>query len=254
MIIDTHAHLLSPGVDTFSIIERMKDDGLEKIVNIGTDTGDSEGGVLLAKKVKDVYTTVGIHPEYASKTTKQDIEKINALASEEKVVAIGEIGLDYHFETDNKEKQKEIFIAQIKIAKAHNLPICIHTRDAKEDTYEILKKYSDIIVKPSIMHCFSEDWEYAKKFLDLGFYISFSGNITYKKSDRSFVKDIPLDRILVETDSPYLSPEPLRGTKNEPKNVKLTAQKLADLYEMDYEKFEKITRDNAYNVFKGMKR
>ena len=254
MIIDTHAHLISSGVETDKILSSMKEDGLEKIVNIGTNVKDSIGGVEVAKNNKDVYTTVGLHPEYASELTDEDLKVIDELANNEKVVAIGEIGLDYHYGAENKDQQKYFFIEQLKIAKKHNLPVCIHSRDAREDTYEILSKNKDLLVPPCVMHCFSEDREYAFKYLDLGFYISFAGNITYKKSDRSFVKDIPLDKILVETDSPYLSPEPLRGTKNVPANVKLTAQRLADLYEMDYEKFVKHTIENSYNVFKKMRK
>lgn len=254
MIIDTHAHLVTLGDLGKEAISSMREDGLEKIVNIGTNAKDSAEGIRLASENEDVFTTVGIHPEYASETTMEQLKEIDRLASGKKVVAVGEIGLDYHFRADNKAKQQEIFIEQIKIAHKHNLPICIHTRDAKEDTYKILLEHRDLLVLPSIMHCFSEDWQYAQKFMELGFYISFSGNITFKKSDRSFIKKIPLDRILVETDSPYLSPEPLRGRTNVPKNVKLTAQKLADEYEMSYEKFEKITTENAYRVFKGFKK
>lgn len=254
MIIDSHAHLLSSGMDTENIIKEMSQDGLEKIINIGTTAQDSSEGVELAKNNKNVYTTVGIHPEYASSVTDEDLSVIDKLAEEEKVVAVGEIGLDYHYGDENKEKQKEVFVKQIKIAKKHNLPICIHTRSAKEDTYQILKENINSIVLPSVMHCFSEDKEYMEKFLDLGFYISFAGNITFKKSDRSFLKNIPLNKILVETDSPYLSPEPVRGRPNVPKNVNYTAQKIADILEIDVEKFKQHTLENTYNVFKKLKR
>lgn len=254
MIIDSHAHLLSEGVDSEGIINNMKADGLEKIITIGTKVDDCEKGVDLAKQNKDVYVTVGIHPEYADEATDEQLDIIDLLAQNEKVVAIGEIGLDYHYTQDNKQKQKDLLIKQIMIAKKHNLPICIHTRDAKEDTYKILSEYKNHIIFPSVMHCFSEDKEYALKFLELGFYLSFAGNITFKKSDRSFLKDIPLDKILVETDSPYLSPEPLRGRKNEPKNANYTALKIADTLEMDVDEFKNKTVENTYRVFKRMKK
>ena len=254
MIIDSHAHLECNGMETDKIIQSMPEDGLEKIITIGTSASDSVSGVKLAEKNKDIYATVGLHPEYVDDITEKDIETIEILAEHEKVVAIGEIGLDYHYTEHNKEAQKELFIKQIMIAHKYNLPIVIHTRDAKEDTYEILSKYKDYIIQPSVMHCFSEDKEYALKFLELGFCLSFAGNITFKKSDRSFLKDIPLDRFLVETDAPYLSPEPMRGIPNVPARANLTAEKIADTLEMDAEEFKKHTLENTYKVFKKLKR
>jgi len=254
MLIDSHAHLESEGVDTFQVINNMEKDGLDKIITIGTHIEDCVSGVNLANKHNNIYCTVGLHPEYADDINDDDLKIIDELATNDKVVAIGEIGLDYHYTQNNKEKQKDLFVKQIKIAKKHNIPLCIHSRDAKEDMYNILSEYKDDIVFPSVMHCFSEDKEFALKFIELGFYLSFAGNITFKKTDRSFLKDIPLNKILVETDSPYLSPEPLRGKLNQPCNVKLTAQKIADELEMDYEEFKKIILNNTYNVFKKMKR
>ena len=252
MLIDSHAHLEHSLLNSKEIIESMNQDGLDKIVTIGTDRETSIFACELAKENANIYATVGIHPEYVDKYNDQDLEIIDKLAGQKKVVAIGEIGLDYHYTQDNKQKQKELFVKQIKLAKKHNLPICIHTRDAKEDTYQILKENEEYIVKPSIMHCFSEDREYMLKFIELGFYISFAGNITFKKTDKNLVADVPLDKILVETDCPYLSPEPLRGRVNEPKNVHYTAQLLADLKQMDYNEFCEQVRKNTYNVYKKM--
>lgn len=254
MLIDSHAHILYEDTNTKEIVDNMKADGLEKIVTIGTTAEISLKASEFVKNNKDVYCAVGIHPDYADEVTDKDLEIIDKLANEEKVVAIGEIGLDYHVGDQNKEKQKDLFVKQILIAKKHNLPICIHTRNAPWDTYQILKEHKDDLVLPSIMHCYSEGGAYAKLFLNLGFCLSFSGNITYKKSDRSFLKTVPLDRILVETDSPFLAPEPLRGTRNQPKNVAITAQKVADCLEMDFEKFCNITVENTYRVYKKMKR
>lgn len=254
MLIDSHSHILNDFIDTEKVISSMKEDGLEKIVTIGTNVKNSIEAVKLASENKDIYCAVGIHPDEIDGVTEEDFEILDKLARNEKVVAIGEIGLDYHGEGKDREKQKEVFVRQIQIAKKHNLPICIHTRNAPWDTYQILKEHADDIVKPSIMHCFSETFEYAKLFLNLGFYISFSGNITYKKSDRSFLKKIPIEKILVETDAPFLSPEPLRGTYNEPARVKYTAQKIADELEMSFEEFSKQTVENTYQVYKKMKR
>ncbi len=249
MLIDSHAHLLSESLDYKQIINDMASDNLQKIITIGTTIEDSEQSVLLASKYDNIYCTVGIYPEYASSVTDKDLEKLDELASNKKVVAIGEIGLDYHGESVDKECQKQVLVKQIQIAKKHNKPICIHTRGAKEDTYEVLKENIKDIKLPSIIHCFSEDREYALKFIELGFYISFSGNITFKKADRSFLKDLPLDKIIVETDSPYLSPEPLRGRVNQPKNVNITALKIADTLQMDFEEFCKATVENTNRVF-----
>lgn len=254
MIIDAHAHLVFENLDVDRIVANMQKDKIEKIVSIGTNVEDCEKTVKLAEKYKDVYATIGIHPEFADLYEEGDLKIIEELAKHEKVVAIGEIGLDYHYTKENVDKQKELFVKQIKLAKKLNLPICVHTRDAKEDTYKILKEYKDYIVVPSVMHCFCEDGEYAQKFLDLGFYISFAGNATFKKYDRSFIKDIPIDKILVETDSPFLTPEPYRGRSNEPANTHLTAEKIACEYEMDDEKFKNITVENTYRVYKKMKR
>ena len=199
MVIDSHAHLEMLKGDMQNIIDNMQQDGLEKIVTIGTSSKDSKVAVKIAEKNKNVYAAVGLYPEYVDDITEKDLEIIDNLASHPKVVAVGEIGLDYHRENPNKEGQKQLLIKQIKIAKKHGLPLVIHTRSAKEDTYSVLKEYKEDIVFPSVMHCFSEDREYALKFVELGFCISFAGNITFKKSDRSFLKDIPLDRFLVET-------------------------------------------------------
>ena len=254
MLIDTHAHIIHEGIDTLKVIENMKEDGLDKIITIGTNAEDSIDSVKVANQNENVYAIVGLYPEYADDITDDDIEVIRKLAKEEKVVGIGEIGLDYHVFKNNKEKQINLFKAQLEIAAENDLPVCIHTRSAAEDTYQILKEYAPRLKNKGVMHCFSENREYALKFLELGFYISFSGNITFKKSDRSFLKDIPFDRILVETDSPHLSPEPFRGQINVPARVKYTAQKISDELCIDFEKFCDITLENSYRLYKKMRR
>ncbi len=248
-MIDTHAHLLSFENDGEKIIKNMRADGLEAIVTIGTTVLDSKKSVEIAQKHENIYAAVGIYPEFANNTTILDIEEIRELGKQEKVVAIGEIGLDYHGENVDKAKQKWLFIEQLKIAHELHLPFCIHCRNAAEDVYQILSENRHLIENSGLMHCYSEGANWVKKFLELGLYISFSGNITFKKSDRSFLREIPLDKILIETDSPYLAPEPVRGTKNEPKNVRFVCDKIAFELKINSAEFEKITSENARRVY-----
>lgn len=254
MLIDSHAHInYGDKIDTTSVIDNMQDDELECIVNIGTNVHESIQSVNLANKYKNIYATVGIHPEYVEELKEQCLIEIEDLAKNSKVVAIGEIGLDYHYDGYDKQKQIELFERQLEIAERLDLPVCIHTRDASVDTYEILKKHADKLKRKGVMHCFSEDGKWAKLFLELGFYISFAGNITFKKTDRSLLKDIPMDRILVETDCPFLSPEPVRGKVNVPKHVKYTARKIADTLEIDFDAFAEFTRNNTKAVYYKIK-
>lgn len=246
-MIDTHAHLLMLDKNK-EIIENMKNDDMDFIINIGTTLEDSIQGVELSSKHEKVFTTVGIYPEYSLETTEEDLKKLEEIAKNEKVVAIGEIGLDYHYDYD-KESQKKLFINQLEIADRLGLPFCIHCRDSASDVYEILSQNIHLIRNSGLMHCYSEGKDWFDKFLGLGLYLSFSGNITYKKSDRSFLRDIPLDRILVETDSPYLSPEPIRGHKNEPKNVQFVIDKIAYEIGISSDQLKKITTENAKKFY-----
>lgn len=254
MLIDSHAHINSEKMNTNEIVSNMVSDGLECIVNIGTSVFDSQRAVEIAQKFDNVYATVGIHPEYTEELRDQCLIEIEELAKNKNVVAIGEIGLDYHYPGFDKQKQIELFKRQLDIAVRCDLPVTIHTRDAQEDTYEILKEYSKKLNRKGVMHCFSENAEWARKFQELGFYISFAGNITFKKTDRSVLFVVDKDKIMVETDSPYLSPEPLRGRINEPRNVKFTAMKIADELGLDYMYFSELVRDNTKRVFYKIKR
>ena len=252
-MIDTHAHLLYYD-NKEEIIDSMKKNGLSAIVSIGTTVENSKQSIELANKYDNVYATVAIYPEYAEDTTDDDLKVIESLTKNEKVVAVGEIGLDYHTPGFNREKQIELFKRQLKIADDAGLPFCIHCRQAAEDVYNVLNECKHLINHSGLMHCYSEGAEWIEKFLDLGLYISFSGNITFKKSDRSFLKKIPLDKILVETDAPYLSPEPLRGRENKPENVKYIIQKIADEIGLTFEELEKITEKNAKTFYFNMKK
>lgn len=246
-MIDTHAHLLMLE-NKNEIIENMQNDKMDYIVTIGTTLEDSFQSVELAESHEKVYATVGIYPEYSLDTSDEDLKKLEQLAKHKKVVAIGEIGLDYHYDYD-KESQKKLFVKQLEIADRLGLPFCIHCRDAASDVYEILRENKHLINHSGLMHCYSEGSEWFEKFLELGLVLSFSGNITYKKSDRSFLKDIPLDKIVVETDSPYLSPEPIRGRRNEPKNVKFIIDKIASEIGISSDELEKITTANAKKFY-----
>ena len=245
---DTHAHLLFFS-NKEEIIESMKNDGLDYIVNIGTTVQDSKEGIELAEKYDNVYTTVAIYPSYAIETNEKDLEEIKKMASHDKVVAVGEIGLDYHYAVYDSKKQKELLIRQLEIADEVGLPFCIHCRQAAEDMYEVLSSHKHLINHAGLMHCYSEGAEWAKKFTDLGMYISFSGNITYKKADWSFLKEIPIDRIVVETDAPYLTPVPFRGKENQPKYVQYVIEKIASVLDMSYKQVEKITTENAKRFY-----
>lgn len=244
-MIDTHAHLL---MLENNVVENMENDDMDYIVNIGTTIEDSIQGVELAKKHKNIYTSVGIYPEYSVDTSDEDLKILEELAKNEKVVAIGEIGLDYHYNHD-KKSQKELFVKQLELADRLGLPFCIHCRDAANDVFEILNENKHLINHSGLMHCYSEGKEWFEKFLGLGLYLSFSGNITFRKTDRSFLKDVPLDRILVETDSPYLSPEPVRGRKNEPKNVQFIIEKIAQEINISVDELKRITTENAKRFY-----
>lgn len=215
----------------------------------GYNIEKSEYAIKLSKQNDYIYSAVGISPNDIEDYTKQNLEKIEQMAKYDKVVAIGEIGLDYYWNKDNKEKQKELFIKQIEIANKLNKPIIIHTRDASIDTIDILKNNS--VYARGIFHCCPLNQELIKEGLKLGFYISFSGNVTFKNAkSEGPISLVPLDRLLIETDSPYLSPEPLRGTRNNSVNVKLVAEKISEIHNKSLEEIAKITYQNANRIFK----
>ena len=190
----------------------------------------------------------GISPNFIDDFSKEKLMQIEEIAKDEKIVAIGEIGLDYYWNKENKELQKELFIKQIEIANRLNLPIVIHTRDAAVDTIQILKEYP--VNNKGIFHCCPLNQELIKSGLELGFYISFSGNITFKNAKSDVVVPlVPMNRLLIETDSPYLTPEPFRGTRNDSSKVKLVAERIAKIHGITLEEVAKITYENANTIF-----
>jgi len=231
----------------------MRADGLEKIICVGSTLESSVRSAELAAEFKDVYATVGIHPHYTDKVTDACIEKIAALADNKKVVAIGEIGLDYFHNFSAKDAQKKWLEAQIDVACQTRLPIVFHLRDAYGDMQEIVLRHIKGLSAPAVMHCFSGSAETAKFYTDLGFYISFSGAVTFKKTKAAeVIKAIPRDRVLIETDCPYLAPEPFRGKDNQPKYVRFAAMKIAEVWGESVEEAARQTTENAYRLFEKM--
>lgn len=252
MIFDTHAHLDDDKfVDDFNeIIKEIQDEEITYIVNPGCDLKTSKKAVELSQKYDFIYSAVGFHPNDTLGVDIKELDKIKKLAEEnDKNVAIGEIGLDYHYEGYDKKKQKEFFINQIELARELDIPIVIHSRDASSDTYEILKEHKKSV--KAVLHCYSQSKEMAKKYLDLDLYMSFGGSITFKNARGllDVVDYIPIERIFLETDSPYLTPHPFRGKRNSPVYVKLVASKLAEIKNMSIDEIYEKTFNNAVNFF-----
>lgn len=262
-MIDVHCHLNFEKFekDYDDVIKRAREKGVSKIINTGTQISSSQTAVDLAKKFDDLYAIVGIHPHHADKPEKGWEEELTKLAKMPKVVGIGEIGLDYYSYASNgivdPKLQKDLFIKQIEIAKKLSLPLQIHNRQAGEDILEILNYYkNDLLDLPGMFHCFAGSMEILKKALELGFYVGFDGNITYEgiaKGETTDLKDLarytPIDRIVTETDAPYLTPKPHRGERNEPSYVIITGEFIAKLKEISFQDFDTITTRNAETIF-----
>ena len=259
-LFDSHCHLDDERFDEDreEIIEKIKESGVTKLVSAGYSIVGSKRGVELSQKYQFIYTTCGISPNDIPQTEEElwkDIDKIRKLVKEnleyKKIVAIGEIGLDYYWEKDKerRELQKKAFVKQIELANDFDLPIVIHTRDAVMDTIEILKKNN--VNKKGIFHCCPLNRELVKEALKLDFYISFAGPVTFKNSKNAneIIQMVPNDKMLIETDSPYLSPEPLRGKRNDSRNVKYIAQKIADVKGLSINEVAKFTSQNAKRIF-----
>ena len=253
---DSHAHYNDEKFDEDreTLIEKIHKSGVSKLINAGYSLESSKFGLEIAKKYDWIYTISGISPNDISDTElEEELEELDEFVNQEintnKIVAIGEIGLDYYWNTDNKDLQKIAFIKQIKLANKYNLPIVIHTREAVMDTIQILKENKP--QKKGIFHCCPLNRELVKEALKLDFYISFAGPVTFKNSKNAneIIDMVPLDRILIETDSPYLSPEPNRGKRNDSRNVKFIAEKIAKVKQMNLEEISNITYKNACEIF-----
>ncbi len=249
-LFDTHAHYNDEkfDLDREEIINKIYNDGITKTVCVGYDLEKSKMAIKIAEEHDFIYATCGISPNDIEDFSDENLKIIEEISKNKKVVAIGEIGLDYYWNKENKESQKELFIKQIEIANKLSKPIVIHNRDAVMDTLQILKEHP--VEKTGIFHCCPLNPELIKEGLKLGFYISFSGNITFKNA-KSFdaVSIVPMDKILIETDSPYLSPEPFRGTRNTSSNVRLVAQKIAEIKKISLNEVSQKTYQNAERVY-----
>lgn len=246
-MIDTHAHTyFSEDENTDEILDACNKKGIVVILN-GVDKESNLEVLELSKKYNNVYAAIGYEHSNACKYNDDDLRLLENQIKNNKVIAIGEIGLDYYWTKENKEEQKELFIKQLNLAEKYNLPVIIHSRDAVQDVYNILKERN---LKGSI-HCYSGSVEMAKEFIKLGFYIGIDGPITFKnnKKQRDLVKNIDINYILVETDSPYLSPEPNRGKKNSPLYLKYIIESIAKELGREYLEIEKITTKNAVRLF-----
>lgn len=248
MIIDTHCHLDKGDYDNLeSVIMNMSNDIM---IASGADPKDNKNVIDLVNNYKNIYGTIGIHPEFANTYTEDDLKFIEDNLSNPKIVGIGEIGLDYHWVSDNKEEQKQLFIRQIRLAKKYNKTIVIHSRDAASDTLDILKQEYDGKLKIN-MHCYSYSIETAKELLKMNVKFGIGGVITFKNSKKikEVVDYLSLSDIVLETDSPYLTPEPYRGKKNNPKNVYIVAEKIAELKDKNIEIVINTTTKTALSQF-----
>ena len=252
MFVDTHAHL---DFDTYDddrekVIQRAIENHVLAIITIGTDLETSKQAILLAEKYASIFASVGIHPSDCANLKDKDFEFIKELAGHEKVIAIGEIGLDYYHMHAEKEVQHKVFKKQIAIARKLNLPVIIHNRDSHADMLQILDKegVKDI---GGVLHSFSGDINFLNNIIAMNMHVSFTGNITFKKSTSDqLVKNAPIENLLLETDCPFLTPVPLRGKRNEPAFIVHTAKKIAELKEIELELLGKITTENAKSLFK----
>jgi TatD DNase family protein len=250
MWIDSHCHLDHEqfNLDRDAVIERALAAGVERMVAIGTGDGppDLEAGVRLADRYASIYATVGVHPHEAHKASGETYRRLSGLLEHPKVVALGEIGLDYHYDHSPRDVQRDVFIEQMRVARDARKPIVIHTREAWEDTFALLEQHWAPSGLPGIMHCFSGSYREAERSLALGFYLSFGGIVTFPKAAdvQEAAKRAPADRILVETDAPYLAPVPKRGKRNEPQFMLETARKLAELRGVPLETIATSTTEN----------
>ena len=250
MLIDTHCHLFFDELkeDLNGVLKRATNLGVTNFICVGTNIKDSKESYDLALNYENIFSTAGIHPHDSEEVEENYIEDLNRLLKNKKVLAVGEIGLDYFKKLSDIEVQKKIFTEQLDLAQKIDKPIVFHNRDSDDDIINILSEFPDV---HGVAHCFSSTYDVAKKLLDMGYYISFSGNLTFKNSHLPDVaKRLPIDRILVETDSPFLSPAPHRGKTNEPGRVRFVADFLAQLHNLSINEIADVTTANAKAIFK----
>ena len=248
MFVDTHCHLSKDDYDDIDeVVKNAKENDVNYLIISGCDKKSIEESINISNQYENVYLALGYHPSETNTTTDSDLEELEkVIKTNKKVLAVGEIGLDYHWDKDNKEEQKKLFKKQIDLAKKYDLPLVIHSRDAFQDTYDILKEAN----YKGVIHCFSGNSENAKMYTSLGFYLGIGGVITFKNTNlKETIKCIPLDKIVLETDSPYLAPTPHRGEKNESKYIPIIAEEIALLLNKSIHEISKITTENASKLF-----
>lgn len=252
MFIDTHMHIGDDfGVHPDLYVKNADNADVKVLIASFCEKDDIMLSTKFVGKYKNLYACIGYHPEVSNKIVEKDYEILEEMVkNNSKIVAIGEIGLDYYWDKDNKQKQREVFCKQLEIAEKLNMPVVIHSRDSINETYEILSKYK----VNGVIHCFSGSLEMAKKFIDIGFLLGIGGVVTFKNSKLyKVIEEIPLESIVLETDSPYLTPEPNRGKTNESSNIPYIAQKIADIKHISIEKVGNITTNNALSLFDLLK-
>ena len=247
MLVDTHCHIYkSYYEDIDEVIKRAREVGINKLINNGCDARSNAEILSLVLKYEGMYAAIGIHPSEADSYEPADLDFIEKNLSNDKVVAIGEIGLDYYWVKNNRERQIELFEHQLRLAEKYEFPVIVHNRDATFDVIDILRKYN---VK-GVIHSFSGSYETAKELVDMGYFLGINGVVTFKNSKLGEVlKKIGLENLILETDSPYLTPHPFRGEKNDPAKVKVIAEYLADLFHKNIVEIEKITNENVVRIF-----
>lgn len=252
MIFDTHVHYDDEAFDQDreAVLQRIREDGVGMIADIGADIASSKKAMELSERYDFIYAVVGVHPSEVEPMQPSDIAWLREMAKKPKVVAIGEIGLDYHYEEPERELQKKWFKAQLELAKEVKLPVSIHSREAAQDTLTIMQQM-DMQETGGVIHCFSYGWEMAKIYLDMGFYLGIGGVVTFKnaKKLKEVVQKAPLERIVLETDGPYLAPEPFRGKRNMSSYLTYVAEKIAELKKITPEEVIQITEQNARRLY-----
>jgi len=251
MLVDTHAHLDAHQFDgdREEVIERSLATGVQTVITVGADMESSRAAVALARQHRCLYATVGVHPHEAAQVQKDDLAELEHLCADPAVVAVGEIGLDFYRNLSPPQVQKQVFLAQLDLARQLDKPVVVHDRDAHTETMSILQDRAR--EWRGVLHCFSGDRQMAMQAIQMGFYISFAGPVTFENARRlqELAREIPLEHILVETDCPYLSPHPHRGQRNEPAYVRLVAAKIAALKELPLERVAEATTANAQRLF-----
>lgn len=252
-MIDSHVHLDDEAFeeDREEVIKSLSENGIELVINNSSDLPSSERSVKLSNKYENIYAAIGVHPHEASSYNDEVENRLIELSKNKKVVAIGEIGLDYYYDNSPRDVQKEVFKRQIELAAKLKKNIVIHSRDAAKDTFDILKEAHEKYDFTALIHCFSQSVDMMREYLKMGDYIALGGAVTFKnaKTPKEVAKVVDLDRLLLETDCPYMTPVPYRGKRNEPKFVKFSCQYIADLRQMDAGELEKITAINTKRFF-----